>query len=51
MENASKLPLGGFKCVEGTSQFNEDFSKIYNEDSDIKFYLEVQYPKEVHDFA
>ena len=32
---SQKLTLGGFKCVEETCQFNEDFIKSYNEDSDV----------------
>ena len=36
-----KLSLGDFKLLEGTTQFNEDFIKSYNEDSDIGYFLEV----------
>ena len=32
-----KVPLGGFKWVEETSQFNEDFIKSYHEGSDIGY--------------
>ena len=41
-----KLLLGGFKWVEETSQFNEDFIKSYDEDTDEGYFLEVdvQYP-------
>ena len=28
-----RLPLDGFKWLEETYQFNEDFIKIYNDDS------------------
>ena len=31
---SQKLPLDGFKWVEETSQFNEDFIEICNRDSD-----------------
>ena len=45
---SQKLPLGGFKWVEETSQSNENFKKSYNEDSDRGYFLEVdvQYPEE-----
>ena len=45
-----RLPLHGFKWVEGTSQFNEDFIKCYNDYSDEGYFLEVdiQYPENVH---
>ena len=45
-----RLSLGGFKWVEETSQFNEDFIKSYNEDGDIGYSIEVnaQYPNELH---
>ena len=29
-----KLPVDGFEGVEDTSQFNKDFTKLYNKDSD-----------------
>ena len=35
------VPLGGFKLVEETSKFNEDFIKSYKEDSDIGYFFEV----------
>ena len=28
---SQKLPFGNFKWVEGTTEFNEDFIKIYND--------------------
>ena len=45
-----KLPLGSFKWVEKSPQFNEDFIKSYNEDSDEEHFLEVdlQYPENLH---
>ena len=51
-EMSQKLPSGGFKGDEETSQFNEDYFKSYNEDSDIGYFLEVdvQYPEELHEF-
>ena len=44
-----KLPLYGFKWVEDTSQFNEDFIKRCNDEG---YFLEVdvQYPEKWHDF-
>ena len=43
---SQRLPVDGFNWVEGTSQFNEDLMKSYNEDSDIVYLIEVdvQYP-------
>ena len=42
-----KLSLGNFKGIEGTSEFNEDFVKSYNYESNGICFLEVdvQYPK------
>ena len=39
--SVKKLSVNGFKWVEEASQFNEDFIKIYNEDSDGGCFLEV----------
>ena len=36
-----KLPVDNFQWIEDTSQFNEDFIKIYNEESDEGYFLEV----------
>ena len=36
-----KLPVGSFKWVKYTSQFNKDFIENYNEDSDEGYFLEV----------
>ena len=46
------LPRSDFKWVEEISQFNEDFVKLYNEDSNIGYFIEaiVQYPEKLHDF-
>ena len=40
-----KLPVNNFEWVKNTSQFNEDFIKNYNEESDEGYFLElgVQY--------
>ena len=44
------LPVNKFEWIEDTSQFNEDFIKNYNEESDEGHFPEVgvQYPKEIH---
>ena len=46
-----KLPVNDFIWVEEASQFNEDFIKSYNEDSDERYFLEgdVLYPDELRD--
>ena len=38
---SQKLPVNNFKWIEDTSQFNEDFIKNYNEESDVGYFLEV----------
>ena len=38
---SQKLPVNKFEWVEDTSQFNEDFIKNYNEESDERCFLEV----------
>ena len=47
---SQKLPVNGFKSVEGLSKFNESFIKDYNENSDKGYFLEVdvEYPKNLH---
>ena len=30
---SQKLPVYNFECIKNTSQFNEDFMKKYNEES------------------
>ena len=44
-----KLSVNNFEWVKDTSQFNEDFIKKYNEESDKGYFLEddVQYPKKL----
>ena len=44
-----KLPVNNFEWIKDTSQFNEDFIKNYNEESDEGYFLEVdvQYPEKV----
>ena len=42
-----KFSVNKFEWIEETSQFNEDFVKNYNEESDEAYFLEVvlQYPE------
>ena len=49
---SQNLPRNDFKWVEETSQFSEDFIKIYNEDSNIGYFIEaiVQYSEKLRDF-
>ena len=46
-----KLPVNGFEWVNDLSEFNEDFIKNYDENSDIGYFLEVdiEYPKKLFD--
>ena len=46
---SQRLPVNHFKWIEDTSQFNEDFIKNYNEESDERYRLEVdiQYPEKL----
>ena len=45
-----KLPVNNFEWVKDTSQFNEDFIKNYNKESDRGYFLEVevQYTEKLH---
>ena len=38
---SQKLPVNNFEWIKDTSQFNEDFIKNYNEESDEEYSLEV----------
>ena len=46
-----KLPVNNFEWIKDTSQFNEDFIKKYNEESDEGYFFEVdvQYPEKLHE--
>ena len=46
---SQKFPVNGFEWVEELSQFNEDFIKNYDEDSNKEYFLEVdvEYPKKM----
>ena len=48
---SQKLPVNNFEWIKNTSQFNEDFMKNYNEESDKAYFLKVdiQYPEKVHE--
>ena len=41
LAKSQKLPVNNFKWIKDTSQFNEDFIKDYNEESDNGYCLEV----------
>ena len=49
---SQKLPVNTFECIAGTYQFNEDFIKSYNEESDEGYFLEVDvyYPENYMNF-
>ena len=49
---SQKLPVNTFEWMEDTSQFNEDFIKNYNEESNEVYFLEadVQYLEKLHHF-
>ena len=46
-----KLPVNNFEWIEDTSQFNKDFVKSYNEESNEEYFLEVdiQYSEKLHE--
>ena len=50
-EMLQKLPVNNFEWIKDTFQFNEDFKKNYNEESDEGCLLEVdvQYHDKLHD--
>ena len=43
-----KLPVNNFEWIKHTSQFNEDFIKNYNEESDER-YVDFQYLEKLHE--
>ena len=47
---SQKLPVNNFEWIKDTFQFNEDFTKNYNEESDEGYFLEVdvQYFEKLH---
>ena len=48
---SQKLPVNKFEWMKDTSQFNDDFIKNYNEESDEGYFLEVDvhYPEKLHE--
>ena len=48
---SQKLSINNFEWIEDMSQFNKDFIRNYNEESDEGYYLEfdVQYPEKLHE--
>ena len=50
---SQKLSINKFECIKDTSQFNEDFKKSHNEESDKGYFLkaDVQYPEKLHEFC
>ena len=48
---SQKLPVNNFEWIKDTFQFNEDFTKNYNEESDEGYFLEVdvQYLDKLHE--
>ena len=48
---SQKLPLYDFEWIKDTSQFNEGFTKNYNEKSGRGYFLEVdvQYTEKLHE--
>ena len=47
---SQKFPVNNFRWIKDISEFNEDFIKSYNEESDEGYFLEVndQYLKKIH---
>ena len=50
-EMLQKLPVNNFEWIKDTSQFNEDFIKSYNKESDGGYFpeVDVQYPEKLHE--
>ena len=48
---SQKLPVNGFKCIEDTSEINEEFIKNYDENNDKGYIVgvDVKYPRKLHD--
>ena len=40
---SQKLPVNNLEWIEETSQFNEDFIKNYNEESDERYFLKLMF--------
>ena len=50
-EISQKLPVNNFEWIEDTSQFNENFKKIYNKEYDEGYFIEaeVQYLEKLNE--
>ena len=50
-EMSQKLPVNNFELIEDSPQFNEDFLKNYNEESNEGYFLEVdvKYRKKLYE--
>ena len=48
---SQKLPVNNFEWIEDASQFNKDFVKSYNKESDERLFLkaDIQYPGKLHE--
>ena len=48
---SQNLPVNNFEWIKDTYQFNENFMKYYNEESDEEcfFEVDVQYLKKLHE--
>ena len=48
---SQKLPVNNFEWIKDTFQFNEDFIKNYNEESDERYFFEAdaQYLEKLHE--
>ena len=40
---SQKLPVNNFEWIKDTYQFNEDFIKKYNEESDEEYFLKLMF--------
>ena len=47
---SQKLPVDGFGWVEDLSTIDKDFIKNYDEDSNVRYFIEanMEYPKHLH---
>ena len=47
---SQKTPVNNFEWIKDTSQFNKDFMKNYNKESDAEYFLQVdvQYLEKLH---
>ena len=47
---SQKIPVNNFEWIKDTSQFNKDFIKSYNQESDEEYFLEVdvKHPEKLH---